>query len=175
MLGRRSGQRGLFEGDHLWIDHVGRYSFYGVIAAHREDLFDDEDFAEMYDSGQGRPSVPPSLLATALLLQLYDRISDEEARQRASFDARWKVALGLAMEEKPFSASTLRRFRDRLLTHPRMRDGFSRGIDFLRRRGYVSQHVSLAALELLTSEAVEVRVAGPPRRSTRMQVTEASW
>jgi transposase len=176
MLGRRSGQRGLFEGDHLWIDHVGRYSFYGVIAAQRDDLFDDDDFAEVYDSGQGRPSIPPSLLATALLLQLYDGISDEEARQRASFDARWKVALGLAMEEKPFSAATLRRFRERLLAHPRMRQGFVRGIDFLRRRGYVSQDVSLTALEALSpEEEIDGQVAESPRRSNRMPVTEASW
>jgi hypothetical protein len=178
MLGRRNGQRGLFEGDHLWIDHVGRYSFYGVIAAHRDALFDDNDFAEIYDTDQGRPSIPPSLLATALLLQLYDGISDEEARQRASFDARWKVALGLAMEDKPFAASTLRRFRDRLLTHPQMRQGFARGIDFLRGRGYVSQEVSLTALEGMSAEepaVVDVPIVEAPRRSSRMQVTEASW
>lgn len=179
MLGRRNGQRGLFEGDHLWLDHVGRYSFYGVIASHRDQLFDDDDFSEVYDSGQGRPSIPPSLLATALLLQLYDGISDEEARQRASFDARWKVALGLSMEEKPFAASTLRRFRDRVLTHPHMRQSFAQGLDFLRRRGYVSQEVSLSALELLAPAReldVEItEVVETPRRNSRMHVTEAYW
>ena len=29
MLGVRSGQRGLLEADHLYLDYVGRGSFYG--------------------------------------------------------------------------------------------------------------------------------------------------
>ena len=37
--------------------------------------------------------MPPSLLATALLLQTYDKVSDAEAKARADFDIRWKVAL----------------------------------------------------------------------------------
>ena len=38
----------------------------------------------------GRDSVPPSLLATALLLQSHDKVSDAEAKARADFDIRWK-------------------------------------------------------------------------------------
>ncbi len=34
--------------------------------------------------------MPPSLLATALLLQTYDKVSDAEAKARADFDIRWK-------------------------------------------------------------------------------------
>jgi Transposase domain (DUF772) len=111
MLSRRSNQRGLFEGDHLWLDHVGRRSFHGVLAAERGQLFRDDDFAELYSLTNGRPSVPPSLLATALLLQAQERCSDEEARQRACFDVRWKVALGLEMKSRPFAKSTLQLFR----------------------------------------------------------------
>jgi len=29
MLGKRSAQRGLFEADHLYLDYVGRDTFYG--------------------------------------------------------------------------------------------------------------------------------------------------
>ena len=43
MLTGRSNRRGLFEADHLWLDHVGRRSFYGFLARHREELFKDED------------------------------------------------------------------------------------------------------------------------------------
>ena len=43
----------------------------------------------------GRPSVPLSLLATALVLQTYAGVSDDEAKQRADYDLRWKVALGV--------------------------------------------------------------------------------
>ena len=78
MLGKRSGLDG---GEHAYLDHVGRDSFYGFLASHREELFRDEDFTSLYCSDNGRPSVPPSLLAMALLLQVHDGVSDDEARR----------------------------------------------------------------------------------------------
>jgi transposase len=107
MLGKRSAQRGLFETDNLYLDHVGQDSFYGFLASQRDQIFDDEDFADLYCPDNGRDSVPPSLLATVLLLQTYDGVSDQEAKERADFDLRWKVALGLEIEERPFAKSTL--------------------------------------------------------------------
>ena len=60
------------------------------ITSLRGQLFSDDDFAEIYCPDNGRDSVPPSLLATALLLQTYDKVSDAEAKARADFDIRWK-------------------------------------------------------------------------------------
>jgi hypothetical protein len=94
MLGKQSGLEG---GEHAYLDHVGRDSFYGFLASHRRELFHDEDFTDLYCSYNGRPSVPPSLMATALLLQAYEGVSDEEAKARADFDLRWKVALGIEL------------------------------------------------------------------------------
>jgi Transposase domain (DUF772) len=108
MLGRQSEPD---DGDHPYLDHVRWDSFYGFLALHREELFCDEDFADLYCPDNGRPSVPPSLLATALLLQFYEGVSDEEAKARADFDLRWKVALGIGLEERPFAKSTLQLFR----------------------------------------------------------------
>ena len=107
MLGKRSDQRGLWEADRLYLDYVGKDTFYGLLAALRGQLFSDDDFAEIYCPDNGRDSVPPSLLATALLLQTYDRVSDAEAKARADFDIRWKVALGIEIEDRPFAKSTL--------------------------------------------------------------------
>jgi hypothetical protein len=137
MLSLRTDQRGLFESDHLWLEHVGRNSFYGFLAGQRGELFKDEEFAELYSQDWGRPSVPPSLLATALLLQIHDRVSDEEARQRAAFDLRWKVALGLEMEARPFAKSTLQLFRAQLILHEKMRLPFERSLELARRRGFL--------------------------------------
>jgi hypothetical protein len=137
MLSLRSNQRGLFEADHLWLDHVGRNSFYGFLALHRDELFRDEDFAELYSLKNGRPSVPPSLLASALLLQVHERCSDEEARRRACFDACWKVALGLEMESRPFAKSTLQLFRAQLILHEKMRLPLDRSLQIARKRGFL--------------------------------------
>ena len=95
MLGKRSDQKGLWEADRLYLDYVGKDTFYGLLASLRGQLFSDDDFAEIYCPDNGRDSVPPSLLATALLLQTYDKVSDAEAKARADFDIRWKVALGI--------------------------------------------------------------------------------
>ena len=107
MLGKRSDQKGLWEADRLYLDYVGKDTFYGLLASLRGQLFSDDDFAEIYGPDNGRDSVPPSLLATALLLQTYDQVSDAEAKARADFDIRWKVALGIEIEDRPFAKSTL--------------------------------------------------------------------
>ena len=115
MLGERGPQRGLFQADAMYLKFVGQDTFYGFLAAHRGELFRDEDFAGLYSPKMGRPSVPPSLLATALVLQAYDHASDEEARQRAAYDLRWKVALGIELDAEPYAKSTLWEFRAQLI------------------------------------------------------------
>jgi len=137
MLGRRSNQRGLFEGDHLYLDFVGPKTFYGFLSSQRDELFKDEDFAELYCADNGRRSVPPSLLCTALVLQHYDKCSDEEAWERASYDLRWKVALGTETVERPFAKSTLQLFRAQLLANQKMRVPFERSLELGRRQGLV--------------------------------------
>jgi len=88
MLGERSPQREMSESDHLYLDFVGRDSFCGFLATERGNLFRDGDFGRMYCPDNGRNSAPPSLLATALLLQGHDRVSDEEAKARPDVDTR---------------------------------------------------------------------------------------
>jgi hypothetical protein len=135
VLGKRSAQRGLFEADTRYGEFVGQRTFYGYLAGQRDELFRDEDFAALYSSDRGRPSVPPSLLATALVLQTYDGVSDEEAKQRADYDLRWKVALGVEVETRPFAKSTLQEFRAQLILHGQTRALFQRSLEVAKRRG----------------------------------------
>jgi transposase len=135
MLGKRGQQRGLFEADTLYSDFVGRDTFYGWLASQRGTLFRDEDFAQLYVLTTGRPSVPPSLLATALVLQTYDGVSDDEARQRAAYDLRWKVALGVAVDARPFAKSTLQEFRAQLIVHQEQAAIFHQSLEVAKRQG----------------------------------------
>lgn len=107
LLGVDSLLAGLFEGDES--------SFYARMAAHGGELIRDEDFADCYSAGMGRPSIPPSLLMRSVLLQLRDDVSDREAARRAAKDLDWKRALGLAADEVAFHHTTLSVFRSRLL------------------------------------------------------------
>ena len=147
MLGERSDQRGLWEADRLYLDHVGRESFYGLLASLRGRLFRDADFAEFYCPDNGRDSVPPSLLATALLLQSHDRVSDAEAKARADFDLRWKVALGIEAEDRPFAKSTLQVFRAQLILHDKVREVFESSLRLARQSGYLKKRGMRVALD----------------------------
>src|SRR5437773_6532981 len=135
MLGKRGPQRGLFEADTAYGAFVGRDSFYGWLASQRGELFRDEDFAALYVLDNGRPSVPPSLLATALVLQTYEDVSDEEARARAAYDLRWKVALGVAIDARPFAKSTLQEFRAQLILHQKQAAIFQQSLAVAKRQG----------------------------------------
>jgi transposase len=143
MLGTRGPQRGLFEADTLYADFVGRDTFYGWLATQRGELFPDELFLGLYISGWGRPSVPPSLLATALVLQTYDGVSDDEAAQRAAYDLRWKVALSVEVDTKPFAKSTLQEFRAQLIVHDEQRLLFQESLELAKRRGKLARHRKL--------------------------------
>ena len=85
--------------------------------------------------GQCRSSVAPSLLATALLLQAHDKVSDAEAKARADFDIRWKVALGIEIEERPFAKSTLQVFRAQLILHDKVKEVFEQSLRLAREKG----------------------------------------
>src|SRR5229473_7899689 len=135
MLGQRSAQWGMFEADTMFADFVGKQNFYGFLASQRGELFRDEDFAALYCPNNGRPSVPPSLLATALVLQTYDGVSDDEARQRAAYDLRWKVALGVAVDARPFAKSTLQEFRAQLIVHQEQAAIFQQSLELAKRQG----------------------------------------
>ena len=128
---------------------MGKDTFYGLLASLRGQLFSDDDFAEIYGPDNGRDSVPPSLLATALLQQTYDKVSDAEAKARADFDIRWKVALGIEIEDRPFAfaKSTLQMFRAQLILHDKVREVFESSLRLARQSGYLKKRGMRVALD----------------------------
>ena len=117
------------------------------MASLRGRLFRDADFAEFYCPDNGRDSVPPSLLATALLLQSHDKVSDAEAKARADFDLRWKVALGIEVEDRPFAKSTLQVFRAQLILHGKVREVFESSLRLARESGFLKGRGMRVALD----------------------------
>ena len=147
MLGKRQAQASIFTADAQYLDKVGRDTFYGFLATHAHRIFRDEDFSQLYCRDNGRRSVPPSLLAVALLLQHYDRVSDEEAVKRATFDLRWAVALGTEPCEQPFAKSTLQLFRAKLVLNERGQELFERSLSYAREIGFLKNRKIRAALD----------------------------
>ena len=57
MLGHRESQGDFFRPDHVFRDHVGEKTFYGLLARWGADWFRDEDFVALYHEDFGRPSL----------------------------------------------------------------------------------------------------------------------
>jgi IS5 family transposase len=89
-------------------------SVFAFLAEYREALFPAGMFADMYPSPNGRPSYPPQVLATVLVLQVLNGLSDAEAVQELRCDLRWKAACGLGLLDTAFDPSLLTYFRRRL-------------------------------------------------------------
>jgi transposase len=115
-------------------------SFYARLAAHRDELVTDGDYAALStDSRKGRPSLPPSLVVLTMLLQYHDDCSDAEAEARLRFDLRWKHALGLPLEAVGFDATVVCHFRRKLLAQGLERALFDRLVTAAREAGLITK------------------------------------
>ncbi len=167
MLGKRSSQRSLFDVEYHFRHLAGEDSFHWQLSQVRDQLFRDEEFAALYTLDNGRPSVPPSLLATALLLQAHDKVSDAEAHRRTRLDLGWKVALGVEADAKPFAQSTLQHFRAQLILHDQIQAVFLSSLELAREKGLLkgpALHLVLDTTPILGRGAVANRtlVNGDP-------------
>ncbi len=94
-LGRASRQGDLLDDLNRFCEQalLGS-SVYALLNRERDRLFPDEMFADLF-SDRGRRSVPPCVVATVMVLQRLEGLSDREAVDRYAFDARWRYAAGV--------------------------------------------------------------------------------
>ena len=114
MQGRERADRQLLDAQALVGHLVPAGSMFAFLAVHRGELFADEDFADLFPSGRGRPSVPASVMASVMVLQVLHDYSDAEAAEAARCDLRWKAACGFPLDHQGFDPSTLVYWRRRL-------------------------------------------------------------
>ena len=114
MLGMERPDRQLLDAQALVGHLVAPGSMFAFLAAHRQELFSDNEFEDLFPSGKGRPSIPASVMASILVLQTLHDLSDRETAEAARCDLRWKVATGMALDDKGFDPSTLVYWRKRL-------------------------------------------------------------
>jgi transposase len=89
-------------------------SVYAFLADHRSELFPDQLFADLFPSGRGRPSVPADVVATVMVLQALEGLSDREAAAQLRQSIAWKVACGLSLADPGFHPTVLTLWRTRL-------------------------------------------------------------
>lgn len=84
------------------------------LADHRHELFPDDLFADLFPSGRGRPSIPGDVVASVMVLQALEGLSDREAERALRDRISWKVATGLPIDSTGFDYSVLTYWRTRL-------------------------------------------------------------
>lgn len=107
-LGLTPKQPSLLTGTAAVCDgRVGADSIWALLAREGDRLYPDELFADLYATTNGRPSVPPRIVATVMILQKFYGLSDRDAVEAFEFDARWKWAAGNLDFDYPGFAHTV--------------------------------------------------------------------
>src|SRR5712691_6443250 len=114
MQGEWAGEPGGLDVREMCRELIPAGSVFAFLAEQREVLFPAGMFTDMYPSPNGRPSLPPQVLAVAVVLQALHGLSDYEAVQQLRCDLRWKAACGLGLLDTGFDPSLLTYFRRRL-------------------------------------------------------------
>ncbi len=124
-MGKSEAHDDLFRSVRALCDAaVGERSIFRLLAEQGHLLFSDELFADLFSS-RGRRSIAPRVMATVMVLQRFEGLSDREAVDRLHFDLRYKWACGLAYDAPSFDSihrSTTSAPRQRLGPAPRRRD-----------------------------------------------------
>ena len=118
--GHSDPNRELLDAAALCRQLVPQGSVEAFLADHRRELFPDEMFEDLFRSCRGRPSVPADVVASVMVLQALEGLSDRDAARALRDRISWKVACGLALTDEGFDYSVLTYWRTRLRTseHP---------------------------------------------------------
>ncbi len=89
-------------------------SVHWFLAKNRHRLFPDDMFADLFASSRGRPSVPADVIATVMVLQALEGLSDREAIAQLRMNIAWKVAAGRPLHDEGFHPTVLTLWRNKL-------------------------------------------------------------
>src|SRR3989338_2933534 len=126
MLKPRDKQASFIDTDDICDKLILADSFYRKFREIVSPLIKDEHFESMYTPDNGRPAIPPSLLAMATILQFYRNLSDREMERACMYDIEIKYALNLKIDDRPFDHYSLGDFRKRLLEHGKEKEVFDK-------------------------------------------------
>ena len=129
-------------------------SVFAFLAEHRQELFPDDAFADLFPSGRGRPSIPADVIASVLVLQTLHSLSDRETAEAVTFDLRWKAACGFGLTEMSFHPTVLTYWRRRLAASARPHRIFEAVSEVIARSGALSGRKRRALDSTILDDAV---------------------
>ncbi len=154
MQGTSDPDRSLLDAAALCRQLVPEGSVEAFLADHRGDLFPDELFSDLFPSGRGRPSIPADVVATVMVLQALEGLSDRDAARALRDRISWKVAAGLALDDAGFDYSVLTYWRSRLRRSDRPERIFEAVRDVVAATGVLAGKTRRALDSTLLDDAV---------------------
>jgi hypothetical protein len=156
-LGKASQQLDLLDPVSRFCDEtLPANSIFTFLHQHREVLFGDGLFVDLF-AATGRRSVPPSVVATVMVLQRLEGLSDREAVERFTFDARWRYAAGAGGWDGAgrvgFAHTVLVDMRERLRRSDRPDRVFEVALDAARSAGLLGRRRVLDSTPLYDAVA----------------------
>ena len=85
MLGKEERQTSFFDTDFACSHLINKESFYAKMHDLADKIIPNDDFADIYYLDNGRPSVLPTRITKALILQYYENLFDREALEIVRF------------------------------------------------------------------------------------------
>jgi IS5 family transposase len=141
-LGTSDKQRRFDDPAALLGDRLAPGSLYRFLSDEGDRLFGDDYFADLYKaSPKGRPTVPARVLATVMVLQSFEGLSDREACDRLGADLRWQAACGVSVGAEPFHPTVLVGVRNRLRASERPRRLLDDTVALSKTAGVVTSRV----------------------------------
>jgi hypothetical protein len=135
-------------------EHLAEGSIFRLLAVEGHRLFADEAFADLFKS-TGRRSVAPRIVATVMVLQRLEGLSDREATERFTFDVRWKYAAGVPSEYRGFVHTVLVDMRERLRDSKHPNRIFETVLDVIKKAGLVGRKRVLDSTALYDAVATQ--------------------
>ena len=130
-------------------------SVHAFLAEHRERVFPDALFEDLFPTGRGRPSVPADVIATVMVLQALEGLSDREACEMLRTSIAWKVAAGLALDDEGFHPTVLVLWRNKLRASDRPERIFEAVREVVKESGVIAKRNRRALDSTVLDDAVQ--------------------
>jgi len=130
-------------------------SVHAFLAEHRERVFPDALFEDLFPTGRGRPSVPADVIATVMVLQALEGLSDREACEMLRTSIAWKVAAGLALDDEGFHPTVLVLWRNKLRASDRPERIFEAVREVVKQSGVIAKRNRRALDSTVLDDAVQ--------------------
>jgi hypothetical protein len=154
-LGEAPKHDDLFRSSRRYCEgRLSETSIYRLLHERGAVLFPDSLFADLF-AEVGRKSVAPQVVATVMVLQRIEGLSDREAVDRFSFDVRWKYAAGVDLDYPSFVHTVLVNTRARLRASERPDRIFEAALEMAKEAGLVGRKRVLDSTALYDAVATQ--------------------